>query len=76
MVDGGECEVKVTCDEDYLVAMAYVADCHTYKRDVTLELADWNHERNKMVDLFLRLLNFQWKSSESLQIKEIMNFQV
>ena len=30
MVDGGTSEVCVTCEEDYMVAMAYVADCHTY----------------------------------------------
>lgn len=59
MVDGGTSEVCVTCEEDYMVAMAYVADCHTYKREVNLENTDWNRERNKMVDLFMRLLNFQ-----------------
>ena len=60
MVDGGTHEVCVSCDEDYMVAMAYVADCHTYKREVQLESTDWERERCKMVDLFMRLLNFQW----------------
>lgn len=59
MVDGGTCEVCVSCEEDYMVAMAYVADCHTYKREVNLESNDWDRERNKMVDLYLRLLHFQ-----------------
>ena len=59
MVDGGTCEVCVSCEEDYMVAMAYVADCHTYKREVNLESNDWARERNKMVDLYLRLLHFQ-----------------
>jgi len=59
MVDGGTCEVCVSCEEDYMVAMAYVADCHTYKREVNLDNTDWNRERNKMVDLYLRLLNFE-----------------
>ena len=59
MVDGGTHEVCVRCDEDYMVAMAYVADCHTYKREVNLENTDWERERSKMVDLFMRLLNFQ-----------------
>lgn len=59
MVDGGTSEVAVNCEEDYLVAMAYVADCHTYKREVNLEKFDIARERNKMVDLYLSLLNFQ-----------------
>ena len=59
MVDGGTCEVCVTSDEDYMVAMAYVADCHTYKREVNLEKFDVQRERNKMVDAYLSLLNFQ-----------------
>ena len=58
MVDGGTHEVCVSCDEDYMVAMAYVADCHTYKREVNLENTNWDVERSKMVDLYLRLLNF------------------
>ena len=58
-VDGGTCEVCVTSDEDYMVAMAYVADCHTYKREVNLEKFDVQRERNKMVDAYLSLLNFQ-----------------
>ena len=59
LVDGGTHEVCVSCDEDYMVAMAYVADCHTYKREVNLDTTDWDRERNKMVDLFMRLQNFQ-----------------
>ena len=58
MVDGGTHEVCVSCEEDYMVAMAYVADCHTYKREVNLDTTDWNRERSKMVDLYLHLLNF------------------
>ena len=59
MVDGGTCEVAVDCEEDYMVAMAYVADCHTYKREVNLEKFDIVRERSKMIDLYLSLLNFQ-----------------
>ena len=29
-IDGGTSEVFVSCDEDYLVGMAYIADCMTY----------------------------------------------
>ena len=64
MVDGGTCEVCVSCEEDYMVAMGYVADCHTYKRVVNLENFDIERERNKMVDLYLALLNFQWVMRE------------
>ena len=59
MVDGGTCEVAVGCEEDYMVAMAYVADCHTYHREVNLEKFDIGRERNKMIDLYLSLLNFK-----------------
>lgn len=45
LVDGGTHEVCVQCDEDYMVAMAYVADCHTYKREVNLDTTDWDRER-------------------------------
>ena len=64
MVDGGTSEVCVTCEEDYMVAMAYVADCHTYHREVNLEKFDIERERNKMIDLYLRMLNFQWTREE------------
>ena len=59
MIDGGTSEVAVTCEEDYMVAMAYVADCHTYAREINLELFNVDAERDKMVDLFLRMLSFQ-----------------
>ena len=58
MVDGGTSEVCVVCDEDYMVAMAYVADCHTFQKEVNLEKFDIEKERNKMVDMFMRMLKF------------------
>ena len=58
-VDGGTAEIFVTCEEDYMVGMAYVADCHTYKWGVDLEKFDVERERNKMVDLYLSLLKFK-----------------
>ena len=36
-IDGGTSEVPVDCDEDYLIGMAYVAQCHTFSRFVDLE---------------------------------------
>ena len=66
-VDGGTCEIFVNCDEDFMIGMAYVADCHTYKRHVDLEKFYINSERSKMVDLFLSLLKFEWRAiDESL----------
>ena len=59
MVDGGTCDVPSACQEDYMIAMAYVADCHTYGRSVNLEKFDVDSERDKMVDLFLSLLQFE-----------------
>ena len=58
MVDGGTSEVCVRCDEDYMVAMAYVAECHTFQREVNLEKFEIVKERNKMVDLYMRMLKF------------------
>ena len=57
-IDGGTSEVAVTCEEDYMVAMAYVADCHTFDREINLEHFDVDRERDKMVDLFLQMLSF------------------
>ena len=42
-----------------MVAMAYVADCHTFDREINLELFNVDQERDKMVDLFLRMLSLQ-----------------
>lgn len=58
MVDGGTCEVCVACEEDYMVAMAYIADCHTFRREVCLEKFNVDLERNRMIDMYLNLLNF------------------
>jgi len=59
MIDGGTSEVCVNCEEDYMVGMAYIADCHTYRREIDLEKFQIDRERNKMVDLFLLMLNFE-----------------
>ena len=36
-IDGGTSEIAVDCEEDYLVGMAYVAECHTFSSYVNLE---------------------------------------
>ena len=58
-VDGGTSEIAVDCDEDYMIGMAYVADCHTFVREVNLEKFDLERERNKMIDLYLQVLKFE-----------------
>ena len=59
MIDGGLNSVCVTCDEDYMIAMVYIADCLTFKRNIDLETFNVNRERNKMVDTFLTILDFE-----------------
>mgnify|MGYP001626936825 CR=1 FL=1 len=56
-IDGGTSEVAVDCDEDYLIGMAYVAQCHTFSRYVNLEKYSTTKEREKMVDLLLQVLD-------------------
>ena len=58
-VDGGIQSVCVACEEDYMIAMAYIADCCTFSRNIDLETFNVNRERNKMIDLFLALLKFK-----------------
>lgn len=59
MVDGGLNSVCVTCDEDYMVAMVYIADCLTFKRNIDLECFNVARERDKMVDTLLQILDFE-----------------
>lgn len=58
-INGGSDELEITCDEDYLVGIAYVADCHTFARETDLDNFDVDRERAKMVDLFLSLMKFK-----------------
>ena len=58
-IDGGVESVGVTCEEDYLIAMCYIAECFTFKRSVDLESFKIERERNKIVDLLLNLLKIQ-----------------
>ena len=43
-----------------MIAMAYIADCFTFNRNIDLETFNVNRERNKMIDLLLALLKFKW----------------
>lgn len=55
-IDGGWESVFVTCEEDYLIAMSYIATCHTFKRQYDFQLFNLERERNKAVDLLLSIL--------------------
>jgi hypothetical protein len=48
--------VSVNCEEDYLIAMAYIAEQYTFKRQLDLDKLNIERERNKMVDVLLRFL--------------------
>jgi len=52
-VDGAFKTVNVSCEEDYLIAMAYIAEQLTFKRTIDLERLNIERERNKMVDVLL-----------------------
>jgi hypothetical protein len=55
-IDGGIESVCVQCEEDYLIAMAYIGECFTFKRAIDLQTFNLDRERNKIVDLLLSLL--------------------
>ena len=57
-VDGGVESVCVECEEDYLIAMLYIAECYTFNRGIDLETFNLERERNKVVDVLLSLLRF------------------
>lgn len=56
-IDGAIESVCVQHEEDYLIAMAYIAECLTFKRGIDLECFNVERERDKIVDLLLSLLN-------------------
>lgn len=57
MVDGGLNSVCVTCDEDFMIAVIYIADCLTFgRKNIDLECFNVARERDKMVDTLLSLL--------------------
>jgi hypothetical protein len=52
-VSGQIHSVPVFSEEDYMVAVAYIADCFTFGRQVNMEKFDVERERKRMVDLFI-----------------------
>lgn len=58
MVDGGLNSACVERDEDFVIAMIYIADCYTYGRPIDLETFNLERERNRILDVLLTVLDF------------------
>ena len=53
-------KVNVISWENFVVAIAFIADCHTYVREYNIQNFAVQPQRDKMIDVFLRLLKFKW----------------
>lgn len=51
-------------EEDFLVAMAHIADCKLQGDDFQEEFFDIKKERNKIIDVLLRIAEFRSDESE------------
>ena len=58
MVDGGLNSACVQTDDEFVIAMIYIADCYTYGRPVDLETLNLERERNRMLDVLITVLDF------------------
>jgi hypothetical protein len=45
-------------DEDMLVVICHIAECHTFNRPIDLEIFSVQEERLKILDSLLGLLDF------------------
>ena len=54
-VDGGLNTVKLEREEDFLVAMLYIADCFSLGRTPDLECVNVKRQRERIVDVLLRV---------------------
>ena len=61
-VEGGSEDVEVMNWEQFTIAMAYIAECHTYKIEPDIENVNVIKQRDKLVDTFLMFLKFKWVS--------------
>ena len=50
--------VEVNVEEDFLVAICYIADCYLYERRIDCDffIKNIDRERNRMIDFFVRLI--------------------
>ena len=59
-VDGGLNSAPVETDEQFVIAMLYVADCYTYGHlNVDFEYFNMERERNKILDLLLMVADLE-----------------
>jgi len=56
--------VPADSEEDFLVAMAHIADCKLQGDDFQEEFFDIKKERNKIIDVLLRIAEFRSDESE------------
>jgi hypothetical protein len=49
---------NVDTDEDMLIIICYTAECFTFCKDPLFEAVDMEYQRNHIVDIILRILNF------------------
>jgi hypothetical protein len=59
MVDGGLNTACVSTDEQFVVAMIYIAECFTFGRPVDLETFNYERERDKMIDALLMVADLE-----------------
>jgi hypothetical protein len=57
-IDGGVEGVCVDKEEDMLVAMCHIAECMTFNRPIDFEMFNVELQRQKIIDVFLTLLNY------------------
>jgi hypothetical protein len=57
-VDGGVEGICVSREEDMLVAICFVAECHTFNKSVELDIFNPQMQRQKILDSILSLLEF------------------
>ena len=50
--------IEVSLEEDFMVAMAYIADCLLFERniDCSILVKNMQRERQRMVDMFVRVI--------------------
>jgi hypothetical protein len=58
-IDGGVEGVCVSKEEDMVVAVCHIAEQITFNRTPELEVFNVNLERQRILDVFLTLLNFE-----------------
>ena len=59
MVDGGLTPACVENDDEFVLAMIYIADCFTYGRLPDLETFNVERARSRMLDVLLMVLDFE-----------------